>query len=69
MTSDGERSPAFEVASQVLMELADADLFGFHIAYSVYTVTHSRTDRPKVLGDGVSVRRTDRERLVIRVTF
>src|SRR5579872_833846 len=35
-----EQLPAFEVASQILTELADADLLSFHNVYSVYTVTY-----------------------------
>src|SRR5215471_7446988 len=38
MASDCERFSAFEVAGQVLAELAYADLFRFHIAYPVYTI-------------------------------
>jgi hypothetical protein len=38
MTSDSERSPAFEVARSVFAELTHADLFSFHIAYAVHTI-------------------------------
>jgi hypothetical protein len=39
MTSDSERTPAFQVARQVFAELTHADLFGFHIVYPVYTIS------------------------------
>ncbi len=40
MPSDCERFSAFEVAGEVLAELAYTDLFRFHIAYPVYTIAY-----------------------------
>src|SRR5579883_516513 len=45
-----ERFSAFEVAGQVLTELSNADLFGFHIAYSVYTIDIFRAGSRSVWG-------------------
>src|SRR5262245_42675022 len=40
MASDCERSSTFEVAREVLTELPNANLFGLHIAYPVYTIAY-----------------------------
>ena len=46
VTSDRQRFAAFEVTRQVLAELTHANLFGFHSAYSVYTITYFGMSRP-----------------------